>query len=476
MPSLAPRDFTSPGFIAYNCAMEKTLARSGSLALVVVISLAAAGCSSSNDGSDLEARRKAVARTEDQSILTDLATMDADPDIRREAVAKLVDPAVAARIAETDRDRWVRLAAVDKVNDQAVLARLALADADPGVRRSAGGKLTDADLQSRLADPVGRAMALGALRESDPLLARAAGNIEAAAEDARESIARLKMATQEPPVRRRFPGLRCRVEAEAISRGYVRDDGVNQTMKGERIAIALSRPDGFILAEAAWSTVFPERTLTADYFKGAPVSGSELLKTFFRQRAFAPEDLAELARSSWVEIRMAAAFDITDPGLISRLATTDPDRGVRQIAIKKIVDESALAEIARKDPDDSIRLEVVGRLTKNADLAHVAGKDGDVRIRLAAVLNPNLTDQELLARLALEDPAAGIRQAAVGKLTDQAVLAQVALGEKDDDIRVTAINKLTDPEALSRVAAGDLDTPARRHARRRLTELGSRKD
>ncbi len=53
-------------------------------------------------------------------------------------------------------------------------------------------------------------------------------------------------------------------------------------------------------------------------------------------------------------------------------------------------------------------------------------------MRIAAV--ERLTDQALLARIALEDTVAYVRRAALLKLTDQAVLLKVALEDMDEEV------------------------------------------
>ena len=66
----------------------------------------------------------------------------------------------------------------------------------------------------------------------------------------------------------------------------------------------------------------------------------------------------------------------------------------------------------------------------------------DPKVRLAAV--EKLTDEAMLAKVALEDESWDVRRTSIEKLTDQALLAKVAVEATDWTVRKIAITKLTD--------------------------------
>lgn len=75
------------------------------------------------------------------------------------------------------------------------------------------------------------------------------------------------------------------------------------------------------------------------------------------------------------------------------------------------------------------------------DLAQLSSSEIP-EVRQAAVRN--LTDQSLLAKIALEDEVQSVRESAIGKLTDQALLARIAVEDKQYEVRYTAKQRLAE--------------------------------
>ena len=101
----------------------------------------------------------------------------------------------------------------------------------------------------------------------------------------------------------------------------------------------------------------------------------------------------------------------SDPGL-SDLESRDPHK--RRVTVAKLTDQTVLAQLAIKDPDWDVR---------------------QIAIR-------GLADGAMLADLAVKAPDGAVRAAAVGKLTDQAVLAQVAVNDSSEWVRRSAQDRL----------------------------------
>jgi hypothetical protein len=119
----------------------------------------------------------------------------------------------------------------------------------------------------------------------------------------------------------------------------------------------------------------------------------------------------------------------------------------------ELMDQAQLTRVALdKDNYFDVREEATRRLTDQALLAKIAVEDEDSRVRTAAV--EKVTDQAVLAKIATEDGNRDVRQVAVNKLTDQAVLAKIALDEKEGFVQAAAVKKLTDQAALAKVALG----------------------
>ncbi len=97
--------------------------------------------------------------------------------------------------------------------------------------------------------------------------------------------------------------------------------------------------------------------------------------------------------------------------------------------------------------------DAIGGLTDQALLAKIAIENKNLSIRWAAV--KKLTDQELLAKIAIEDKESIIRKAAVEQLSDQTLLAKIAF--EDWDVLRAAVEQPTDQSLRSQIFFDDLD-------------------
>ena len=97
---------------------------------------------------------------------------------------------------------------------------------------------------------------------------------------------------------------------------------------------------------------------------------------------------------------------------------------IRRAAAYNLTDQAMLAKVAAEGQDVDVRSRTAYKLTDQALLVKIAMEDKDSQVRTAAV--HNLTDQDLLATLALACEDGNVYEAAVSKLTDQGLLAKVA--------------------------------------------------
>lgn len=203
-------------------------------------------------------------------------------------------------------------AAVKKSTDQTALAKVALeAKYDSDARQAAVEKLTDQALLAKIAetgqDPIDRAKAVAAMDGSNPSLKRLAGSLEGVSSHTSESIARVKLAMQDPRIRGRFPRLVFTARVGGIHQGY----GDSLAMPGEAVYFVLSQ-DGKTLAKGNWKTDFPQAiystvpSYTPPAFQGADVHGEEFLIVLLQNPVFTQDDLNALSWSVIPELRLAA--------------------------------------------------------------------------------------------------------------------------------------------------------------------------
>jgi hypothetical protein len=294
------------------------------------------------EAKDYYTGRDAVRMLTDQALLAKVAIEGIQTGTRQEAVAKVTDQAVLANLAIEDKDSYVRKAAVLKLTDQALLAKLAMVDDDEGVKYEAIKGITEQALRAKVREDAGdrikRAQAVAALDESDPILKRLAGDLRSVNREARTSIARIKLAIQEPRIKSKFPRLQCVVDVSEISQDYGDHfSSAKFKMGGEHVVITL-RQDGETFGRTSWSTNFPGSASFLRFQHGAQVSGEDLLEKLFQLNAFMPEDLAELVHSNIPEVRIAAVAHFSDPALLTKLATEDKDSIVRKAAKRRIAE------------------------------------------------------------------------------------------------------------------------------------------
>ncbi len=103
------------------------------------------------ENNDQGLRISAIRRLTDQAVLAKIAVGDRDWNIRKDAVERLNDQAVLAKIAVEEKVSLVRESAAVKLTNQATLAKIAIEDKDGNVRAAAAGKLTDQDTLAKIA-------------------------------------------------------------------------------------------------------------------------------------------------------------------------------------------------------------------------------------------------------------------------------------------------------------------------------------
>ncbi len=201
------------------------------------------------------------------------------------------------------------------ITDPAVLVQVAAKDKDPILRWTAVGKLDDPGklgaLAARETDPMVCTRILSRLPDASPALLPVAGDLSRSARNAREGIARIKLAVREPRVQIRCPGLQTAVAIDIIGEQYTTMGlgGRRLLIRGEKIAVSLQWQNNPPV-QKQWQSAFPKDFLALDgvfpRFQEADVNVGELLEALLRAGDFTPDDLAELVRSKIPEVRTAA--------------------------------------------------------------------------------------------------------------------------------------------------------------------------
>lgn len=145
---------------------------------------------------------------------------------------------------------------------------------------------------------------------------------------------------------------------------------------------------------------------------------------------------------------------------------------VALVAAETLSDQKLLARVALEGNDSIARKISAARLEDPALISEVAGGSGASRagagleaVRVIAV--GKAADQSLLKKLASADDDAGVRLAAVEDLDDEPTLIHVATTDPEPSVRLTAIGQLRSPSSI-RSFLGDKRNHAGDVARLRL--------
>lgn len=173
------------------------------------------------------------------------------------------------------------------------------------------------------------------------------------------------------------------------------------------------------------------------------------------------------------KVRRAAVQLLTDQAVLANVAIRDEQEVLNRAALAKITDQAALARVAVAGKGgllekDAISKEAIDKLTDQRLLMIVATRSrstvdaSSVSLELRLAAAEKITDQALLAKIAIEDDSSEVRAAALKNLTDQSALASEAIQDTLEITGFDAIRKITDrsaPEKLRQQPPAPVSAP-----------------
>ncbi len=202
-------------------------------------------------------------------------------------------------------------------------------------------------------------------------------------------------------------------------------------------------------------------------------------------------------RHSDVSVRTEAVRALTadDAVVLTTIAKSDRDAGVRRIAIEKLKEAEVLAEIAASESDAAVRafakaraaelwssaacsadgeaatkaLSGLLKLGEQSSLVEIAVRAANPAVKKRAL--SELRDPKALAELAKGNAPAEVRLDAVARIDDAEVLRALAIDVAQKEIALAAVEKLDDAARLEQVALKAKNKAARQRARKIVTEM-----
>lgn len=166
------------------------------------------------------------------------------------------------------------------------------------------------------------------------------------------------------------------------------------------------------------------------------------------------KSLAHMALTS-KRLCFEAVPQIIDQDILADIAIKQSiSTGCRKIIIDKLTNQKVLTEIAIKENDSGLRERAAKRITDQDILKILVLEDDSWHVRNAAL--SGITDQYFLTRLVMDDAPsnAGLKATAVRNLTDQNLLFQLALNDDDRGVREAATGMITDEKMLEEIFTG----------------------
>ena len=187
---------------------------------------------------------------------------------------------------------------------------------------------------------------------------------------------------------------------------------------------------------------------------------------------------------------------VDDIESLIRIVNEGHDTSVREKALDLIDDEDILIKLALKNWDDAICNSIVARITnqeflmqcafhgksfiKYSAIEQICDKDTivqflkseDERCRRAALRNPNLADEQLLAEIALNDADSICRSEAVHNpnLKDENILTEIAIKEREKKISCFAFKKISDMALIEEISLNASSSFVRYNAAKKVSD------
>lgn len=173
-------------------------------------------------------------------------------------------------------------------------------------------------------------------------------------------------------------------------------------------------------------------------------------------KALAQNIFTDIAKNSSFSWEADAVSKVTDQALLADIAKTARCKTIRMAAAVRLTDnalaQTMFSNIAENDILDSTK--AISQVTDQILLAGIAktGSRGSLRIAAAARLIDKALAQSIFFDIAQHDAFEKIKTEATWNLTDQAMLASLAISTSSESVRLAATRMIEDQVALAGVA------------------------
>ena len=483
-------------------------------------------CEIAQNEANNEVRLAAVEKVVDQQVLAKVARADVDARIRGLAVRKLDnhEQAILCGIAQNEANNEVRLTAVDKVMNQQVLAKIARVDQDVGIRGIAARKLDARDqallceivqnetnneiratLIAKITDQVFlvklletemnghiRELIINNVSDSHPIKQNYYVSVAKGSGPMSDRIEAVKKLTSELKLMDLANSIHDAPEVvEAVVKKIENQDALAKIIwqrKGEKalnptLCIAMTKISNQKLVNEFAQDV--ELPMNCREIAIAKVTNKDVLINLFTKEDQSIVTILSVVKAMADEFVLAS---IAKEEIVSCIRTAKLEEQIKELELDEKTAKMEQEEYLKNNPnlllaawaDPWTALQDPFLVTYTRQLSKIretkAGCLSQLEERTKAlheiplVAFRKITNQALLADIAVNAKKIEIQHAAIERITEQSFLAKVAKGDCSAKIRRRAIEKLCDSEVLS-ILTNDSNWEIAEQAKERLKEI-----
>ena len=484
-------------------------------------------CEIAQNEANNEVRLAAVEKVVDQQVLAKVARADVDARIRNIAVRKLDnhEQAVFCEIAQNEANNEVRLAAVGKVMNQQVLAKIAREDQDVGIRGLAARKLdardqvllceiaqneTNNEIRATLIAKITdqgflvklletemnghiRELIINNVSDSHPIKQNYYVSVAKGAGPMSDRIEAVKKLTSELKLMDLANSIHDAPEVvEAVVKKIENQDALAKIIwqrKGEKalnptLCIAMTKiSNQKLINEFAQDVELP---MNCREIAIAKVTNKDVLINLFTKEDQSIVTILSVVKAMADEFVLAS---IAKEEIVSCIRTAKLEEQIKELELDEKTAEMEQEEYLKNNPnlllaawtDPWAALQAnpflrtyAQRLSKIREIKEGYLSQLEERTKalheIPLVAFKKVTNQALLADIAVNAKKIEIQLLAVGRITEQPFLAEVAKGDCSTKIRRCAIEKLNTYEVLSTLT-NDSNWEIAEQAKERLKEI-----
>ncbi len=198
-------------------------------------------------------------------------------------------------------------------------------------------------------------------------------------------------------------------------------------------------------------------------------------------------------------VKMAALYNITDPGLLAKIAKSTMSEAVAGYIIDRMEDRETLFDVARSavlpaakiraiehliksDPERLVELacmegnnlviqQIINAVKDQASLEKIIREAASSQAKITALYSLDNPDQEFMHGIVRAEKDIAVCEAAVLRIYDTRILTGIILDDFHSVVKTAAVEQISDKKLLAELAGKELPETVRKAIERRLKDI-----